>query len=288
MARRKSNKKGVAEIAKTLRTRVIAGSWLVAVVAILYLIVRYISAYTAAQNAAEASAANLEQLTRVELPAGTANVPCAYKGFTAHFNPEYHIPNVVIYELTGTEARGTLPRYKNFMTDERVEGCATPWDYSYTGYDRGHMAPAGDMKWDEEAMRESFYMTNICPQAKALNTGAWNKLEGRVRDWAKRDSALIVATGPIMSADMPTIGESKVAVPGRFFKVVLAHRATPIRAIAFIYENTRCPGGPEKYAVSVDSVERATGIDFFAALPDEVEADVERRCDIVQWERRRN
>lgn len=75
------------------------------------------------------------------------------------------------------EVAGTYPRDENFRGDDNVVGSAEQWDYSYSGYDRGHMAPAGDMKWSKKAMDESFFMTNMCPQAKTLNTGAWKRLE---------------------------------------------------------------------------------------------------------------
>ena len=291
MARRNSSRRGKAKqggnALRSLRNKLIGSAWLLTVVVILYFIVRFISATNAAENAAQAAAVSREQLMQVVLPDGMPSVRCSYKGYTAYFNSELHIPNVVIYELTGAETDGVQQRYKNFLTDERVKGCANPWDYSYSGYDRGHMAPAGDMKWDEEAMRESFYMTNICPQVKALNTGAWNMLEGRVREWAKRDSVLIVATGPILGDSMPTIGDSKVAVPPRFFKIVMASHTSPMRAIAFIYDNARATGKLEDHAVSVDEVEEATGIDFFSTLPDEIEDAIEAQCDVKQWDQRK-
>lgn len=285
--KRKTRKKAKDNgLLHSLRSKLIGGSWAAVIVVILYFIVRFISATNAAESAAEAAAISRGQLMQVVLPEGMNSVTCTYKGFTSHFNPTYHIPNVVIYELTGNETEGSTPRHNNFITDEGVEGCATPQDYSYSGYDRGHMAPASDMKWDDKAMRQSFYMTNICPQVKALNTGAWNRLESRVREWAKRDSVLIVATGPILSDPMPTIGDSKVAVPPRFFKILLASHAQPMRAIAFIYDNARATGDLEQHAVSVDAVEEATGIDFFSNLPDEVEDAVEAQCDLSQWNQR--
>lgn len=288
MHRRKKKQSVGNGLWRSVRGKLIGGSWAVVMVVIIYFVVRFITATNASESAAQAAAINRGQLMQVVLPDNLKSVRCDYRGFTSHFNPDLHIPNVVIYELTVDEADGTLPRYKNFITDDRVEGCATPDDYSYSGYDRGHMAPAGDMKWDKDAMRESFYMTNICPQAKSLNTGAWNKLESRVREWAKRDSALIVASGPILGDSMPTIGDSKVAVPPRFFKILLASHAVPPRAIAFIYDNARATGSLEQHAVSVDVVEEATGIDFFSALPDEVEDAVEAQCDFRQWEQRKN
>ena len=288
MHRRKKKQSVGNGLWRSVRGKLIGGSWAVVMVVIIYFVVRFITATNASESAAQAATINRGQLMQVVLPDNLKSVRCDYRGFTSHFNPDLHIPNVVIYEITVDEADGTLPRYKNFITDDRVEGCATPDDYSYSGYDRGHMAPAGDMKWDKDAMRESFYMTNICPQAKSLNTGAWNKLESRVRDWAKRDSALIVASGPILGDSMPTIGDSKVAVPPRFFKILLASHAVPPRAIAFIYDNARATGSLEQHAVSVDVVEDATGIDFFSALPDELEDAIEAQCDFRQWEQRKN
>lgn len=288
MHRRKKKQSVGNGLWRSVRGKLIGGSWAVVMVVIIYFVVRFITAINASESAAQAATINRGQLMQVVLPDNLKSVRCDYRGFTSHFNPDFHIPNVVIYEITVDEADGTLPRYKNFITDDRVEGCATPDDYSYSGYDRGHMAPAGDMKWDKDAMRESFYMTNICPQAKSLNTGAWNKLESRVREWAKRDSALIVASGPILGDSMPTIGDSKVAVPPRFFKILLASHAVPPRAIAFIYDNARATGSLEQHAVSVDVVEEATGIDFFSALPDELEDAIEAQCDFRQWEQRKN
>lgn len=118
-----------------------------------------------------------------------------YTGMTISFNPTLHIPNWVAYELTADEARGEEPRTNKFLVDNNVPGCASPDDYRNTGYDRGHMAPAADMKWSTEAMKESFYMTNIVPQANALNRGTWSKIEDKCRQRALNDSAIIIISG---------------------------------------------------------------------------------------------
>ena len=282
MARRKK-KKSIISNFEQLKARAVTVSWFAVMLVILFFIGRYIIDDTSAKETiTDGDSLNLEQ---VNLPVGMENSVCRYKGFTVYFNPKYHIPNCVIYELTAEKVQGTLPRAKNFETDENVKGCAQPSDYQYSGYDRGHMVPAGDMKWDAQAMQESFYMTNICPQVKSLNTGAWNSLEGRVRQWAKRDGALIVATGPILSSSMPTIGgKAGIAVPPKFYKAILAHKANPVRAIAFIYDNEKSGTPLSKHVVSVDEVESATGIDFFASLPDDVENRVESVSDLKQWD----
>ncbi len=282
--RGKSGTGGLAARAAKVKRRFIELLWAALVALVLFFVGRYVVVDVYSSEKARRESIEIAKLEEVKFPAGVDNMKVVYKGFTVYFNSRHHVPNCVIYELTGKETEGKTPRYKNFLTDEQVAGCANPWDYTHSGYTRGHMAPAADMKWDREVMKESFYMTNICPQKAALNSGGWNKLEDKVRDWARRDSAIIVATGPILSQGMKTIGDTRVAVPERFYKVVLATYASPMRAIAFIYPNGSSKGSISKYAVSVDEVERLTGIDFFSALDDDEETEVESRFNILQWE----
>lgn len=216
------------------------------------------------------------------------SVMVEYEGFTVSFNAQTHLPNYAVWELTATEADGEGKRVSNFRADERVAGCPTLDDYRHSGYDRGHMAPAGDMKWSEQAMEDCHYLTNIAPQVKALNSGAWGTLESNCRNWAKRDSAIIIVCGPVPTDKIPRhIGESNVAVPERFFKVVLAPYANPPRGIGFIMPNSRINGGVQATAVTIDEVEAVTGYDFFSALPDDIEADVEQQCNYPLWQRKR-
>lgn len=220
----------------------------------------------------------------VLFPRGLSDKVVKYKGYTAHFNKDLHIPNCVTYEITANEARGKRDRSGNFERDESVAGCPNWWDYRDSGYDRGHMAPAGDMKWDEQAMNETFYLTNVCPQDAALNAGMWNDIEIKVREWARRDKSLIVVTGPIMGKNQETIGQDvDIAVPEAFFKVILSPNTTPKKAIAFICPNRSCGGTMQSYAVSVDEVEKRTGMNFFNALPDEIENRIEATCNLNQW-----
>lgn len=209
-----------------------------------------------------------------------------YTGMTVSFNPTLHIPNWVAYELTADEARGDEPRTNRFAADPDVSGCADPDDYRNTGFDRGHMAPAADMKWSSEAMRESFYMTNIAPQEHRLNSGAWSKLESKCRERALRDSAVIIITGPVSTDPVEMhIGTTGVAVPARFFKVILSPYTVPPTAIGFVMPNGYVEGGIQASAVSVDEVEAITGHDFFSALPDEIENEVEQKVNFNRWSR---
>lgn len=226
----------------------------------------------------------VSELMTVGMPDSIPSREVDYKGFRLSFNSRYHIPNWVAWELTADETEGTAKRHDKFSADLSVAGCAETYDYLYSGYDRGHMAPAADMKWDGEAMKESFYLTNICPQANELNTGAWRTLEEKCRQWAKADSSLVIIAGPVLDpAPYEYIGDNRVGVPRSFFKVILAPYARPVRAIAFVMPNSRVKGGMQAAATSVDMVEQLTGYDFFQALPDSIEDIVEAQNDFPLW-----
>ena len=227
---------------------------------------------------------SLPEVAEVVMPSDAQRVVKQYEGFTSYFNPERHAPDCVAWILHRDETDGTSARSNRFWTDADVEGCASTSDYTRSGYDRGHLCPAGEQKWSQAAMHDSFVMTNICPQKHELNSGAWKTLEEKERIWADRDSILVIAAGPIYNSPHPErIGATGVAVPDAFFKVLLAPFADEPRAIAFVYPNMKCQGNMENYATTVDEVERITGIDFFSALPDDVEAEIESSASFKEW-----
>lgn len=236
-----------------------------------------------------AIATSSDALQQVAIPADISSQIVRYPGFTVSFNKDYHLPNWVAWELTGEEAASTVTTREKgtFMPDPNVDGCSALEDYKGSGFDRGHMCPAGDMKWSQEAMAACFYLTNMCPQDHALNSGAWSNLEDKCRQWAKRDSAIVIICGPVLTDKLPRkIGPNNVPVPERFFKVVLAPYADPVRGIGFIMANGKVPGGMQAAAVSIDQVEEITGFDFFAALPDDIEDKVESECNFPRWSQR--
>lgn len=227
---------------------------------------------------------NLNELDKVKAIKDMPSIIKEYEGFTVDFNPKNKTPNYVAWVLQGNETEGGSSRSNKFWTDTELDGCPDTRDYSRSGYDRGHMCPAGEQKWSDEAMHHSFVMANICPQKHELNTGAWKTLEDKERVWAKRDSAIVIVAGPIYdSTDKETIGQNKVRVPSAFFKVLLAPYTTPMRAIGFVYPNMKCEGNMASYAVTVDDVEKMTGFDFFAALPDDIENDIESVVSFKDW-----
>lgn len=209
-----------------------------------------------------------------------------HEGYTVSYNSNYKIANWVAYELTSKEAASKKnSRSNKFVPDPMVKGAtATNEDYTRSGFDRGHLAPAGDMKWSAKAMRESFYLSNICPQKPGLNRGIWKELEEQSRLWAKESGSLLIVTGPVITPDMKRLGKNRVGIPNAFYKVFCLSTRRGYKGIAFIFENKDYKKTSLKsMAIPIDSVEKVTGIDFFPSLPNEQENRMEAQIDWSSW-----
>ena len=240
------------------------------------------------QVAEQPSTTEVDSLVAYELVRLNNNQPeqvIEHIGYTVSYNPTWLVPNWVAYELTVAETDGEQERSNHFKPDPLVEGDpVVTSDYSKSGYDRGHMAPAADMKWSEQAMRESFYMTNMCPQLHNLNAGDWKDLEELARSWAQQYGNIYIACGPIVEADYPTIGKNHtIAVPAAFYKVFLRQTNKGWTSIGFIMPNQAGNRPLMTYMMTVDEVEAQTGLDFFYNLPDSIEAQVESDYNISDW-----
>ena len=207
-------------------------------------------------------------------------------GYTVCYNAQWHLPNWVAYELTTAEADGESTRTDKFLPDPLVDGDpVVTSDYKGSGYDRGHMAPAADMRWSEQAMKESFYMTNMCPQNHNNNAGDWKDLEELVRDLANVYGNIFICCGPIVNDASTTIGTvRKIVVPQAFYKVLLRQKADGSwTSIGFVMPNAAGNKPLMTYMHSVDEVEQMANIDFFCNLPDSVEQIVESDYIVADW-----
>ena len=219
----------------------------------------------------------------------------SHKAYHVSYNKDFKVPNWVFYELTQEEINGRLQRSDNFQADPAIkyEEASHLEDYRHTGWDRGHMAPSMDMNWDPEILDESYLLSNMCPQGHDFNAGIWLDLEHEVRYWAKRDSAVCVVCGPILPKNKNekyrTLPQSKVIIPEAFFKIVFAPFAkNGPRAIAFVMPNEQRNETLGSFAVTIDSVEALTGIDFFPILPDDIEDAVESSVNVRDWLRKKD
>ncbi|MBO4588178.1 MAG: DNA/RNA non-specific endonuclease [Bacteroidales bacterium] len=206
-----------------------------------------------------------------------------HEGYTLLYDESHEQARWVAYLLTRDRLKGDVPRRGNdkFLPDTTVvSGSALSSDYSHSGYSRGHLAPAADMKWSVRAMRESFLMSNISPQTSEFNDGIWQRAEKLVRRWAETYDSLYVITGPVLDEGLPTIGhQNHISIPRCFYKVIYDPKRK--KGIALLIEHENSPKPIQSFAVTIDEVESTTGIDFFPGMDNEEQ--IESTLNLDQW-----
>lgn len=229
-------------------------------------------------------------LNNIEIPRGGLdhNVYASHEGYSLSYDTINHCPFWVAWELTSSESQGRSGKTNDYRPDPQLpyKHQVSETAFSGSGYDRGHMCPAGDQKWSELAMSESFFMSNMCPQDPTLNQVWWEHLEKAERRWAKQEGTIYIVCGPIFDnkrASKWIDGYIKIGIPDGFFKVFLSLKQRNEKAIGFIFRNndSRQPVG--KAACSVDVVEEMTGFDFFSALDDQLEKELESKFNMGKW-----
>lgn len=224
-------------------------------------------------------------IDKLEIPKiNSKELVITHTGYSFVYNETHEQANWVAYELTKKETNNVFERTDKFLLDPEVKSeTANDKDYVGSGYDRGHLAPAADMGWSEITVAESFYYSNMSPQEPSFNRGIWKKTEELVREWAIENNSIYIVTGPVLKKGLKTIGKNKVSVPKYYYKVVLDYSDPGIKGIGFIMQNTASKKDPVTFAVSIDSIEKITGIDFYASLPDDQEILIEKTLCIDCW-----
>ena len=200
------------------------------------------------------------------LPSSTTGDVVKHEYYALSYSEEHEQAEWVAYELTRDRLnQKRVKRMDNFRADPKIKtGSANIYDYKRSGYDRGHMVPAGDMGFSSRSMSETFYMSNMSPQVRNFNGGIWRELEENVRDWARRFRHIYIVSGPVLKGKMRgTIGSNRVSVPDKYYKVILDISEPELKGIGFIIPNEVSTKTLDNYAVTIDEVERVTGIDFF-------------------------
>ncbi len=221
------------------------------------------------------------------LPTSTTGEVIQHEFYALSYSEPHEQPEWVAYELTRESLIiPNVDRTGNFRPDPKVrKASASDRDYRGSGYDRGHMVPAGDMAFSEKAMSQTFYMSNMSPQIRNFNGGIWRELEENIRDWAYKNKHLYIVSGPVLKGYIrEQIGPNKVSVPDKYYKVILDYTEPEAKAIAFLMSNEISYQPLQRYATTIDAVEAATGIDFFHnLLPDDVEERLESTYDTNKW-----
>jgi len=217
--------------------------------------------------------------------AKTGDTIIKHKAYHLLYNEEFEQANWVAYILTRAMVeKSDVERSDNFMSDPFVfSKSASPSDYVKTGFDRGHLVPAADMNWSEEAMRESFYMSNMSPQLPAFNRGIWKQLEEMVRQWAVENDSLYVVTGPYLEQIEMRIGENNVGVPKYYYKAILdISWQNGYKAAGYWLANEKGDATMLE-PISIDELEKLTGIDFFYGIENDAIEKIESRVKASEW-----
>src|SRR5690554_1002638 len=221
------------------------------------------------------------------LPASTTGAIVEHNYYTLSYSEEHEQSEWVAYELKKSDLSNNNFDRPYFNEDDKVTTGSADWgNYKNSGYDRGHLVPAGDRKMSYEAYEETFLTSNISPQDREFNSGIWNRLEQKVRYWADKYDGVYVVTGGVLKGDMKTIGDENVSVPNEFYKIVVDVTDGNYKAISFIIPNRPSSQTFYKYVVSIDEIEAKTGIDFFPNLPDSIETSLEQQVDVKAWGRK--
>lgn len=218
------------------------------------------------------------------LPTSTTGQVIHHEGYSLSYSEPHEQAEWVAYELKKEHLSNSNFKRPYFEIDKAVKTGAADWrNYRNSGYDRGHLCPAGDRKYSKEAHDETFLTSNISPQRNEFNSGIWNRLEQKVRYWASKYDGVFVVTGGVLKGPMETIGQEKVAVPKHFYKVLIDVNTGEPKMITFLIPHEPSNKPLHEFVVSVDSLEALTGIDFFPELEDDVEDRLEASSDYKAW-----
>ena len=221
------------------------------------------------------------------LPTSTTNVVVKHKYYTLSYDEPYEQSEWVAYELRAEHIKYISLDRPLFETDPLVPTGSADWrNFTDSGYTKGHLLPAADRKFSIAAYNETFLTSNVSPQIYEFNAGIWLDLEKQVRDWALKYKTLYIVTAGILTPGLKTIGYEDVAVPDYFYKVILDYdkdHPEKAKAIAFIMPHEQRDQPITDFVVSIDSVEKLTGIDFYPELPDDLETKLESSTDYSDW-----
>ncbi len=212
------------------------------------------------------------------LPSSTTNAIVKHRYYTLSYHEKHEQPEWVAYQLKYAHVKGDGFKRPYFEVDSKVKTKSAHWhNYKSSGYDRGHLCPAGDRTFDKKAYNETFLTSNISPQIHSFNSGIWNDLEKRIRYWLKQDKEYYVITGPVFENTNTTIGTEKVTVPTHFYKIVLKYGSGNVKCIAFLISHNTKNRNYRDFTVTIDDLEEKLGIDFFPTLEDHLENKLESK-----------
>ncbi|MDC7994286.1 DNA/RNA non-specific endonuclease [Altibacter sp. HG106] len=268
-----------------MRSRLLYVFLFVVIVSGLYLAERYIDSNNITLNPEVSETTSLKIVGEQLLPESTTRTIISHQFYTLSYVESHEQAEWVAYELRPEHISDQNHSRPNFEMDPKVRSRSAHWNnYKGSGYDRGHLCPAGDRRFSSQAYEETFFTSNISPQNHDFNSGIWNRLEQKVRRWTEDKGALYVIVGGVLRNELHAIGREAVSVPEAFYKIVLATDGESYKVIAFLIPNQPSSRSYFDYTVSVDALEAVTGIDFFPKLTDSIEHPLEATVATTWWQ----
>jgi endonuclease G len=178
---------------------------------------------------------------------------------------------------------GSSQEIDYFLRTEKADGT---FEYDGFGFDRGHLAPSADFRWSANALSESYYYSNITPQRPEFNRESWAGLEALLRKIVDQEKkTFYVITGPILHDSLPIIERSvnKLKIPELHYKIIVDASTDNPRGMVFLMPNKKCENRLSSYVISIDSLERLTGFDFFPDMDEVLEMSIEEKADFMAW-----
>jgi len=212
-------------------------------------------------------------------------------GYDVGYSEQHKDPLWAAYHLVASEmTKKAGPRPKRFSVDDRTQAKIKHQDYTQDEpriYDRGHMAPnhAIAVAFGQAAQKETFLMSNVCPQRSTLNQQTWEALEHKIaNEYAEWFEELWVIAGPVFRGSEQRLNGT-AGIPDAFYMIVIDEDDGQIRALAVVMDQSVHGSHPlSDFVVSIDEIEDATGLDFMADLPDEVETALEATTADADWD----
>jgi len=221
------------------------------------------------------------------LPSSTTEAIVRHTSLTLSYSEAHEQAEWVAYPLLKKHLSSNNFDRPYFVEDRAVTSKSADWrNYKKSGYDRGHLCPAADRKFDYDAFHETFLTSNISPQNHEFNAGIWNRLEQKTRFWAEKYNGVYVITAGVLEEGLSSIGEENVSVPKEFFKIIVDVSDGDYKAISFLIPNKKSDQSFYEYAVSIDAIEEKTGIDFFPKLSEKIEEKLESEINLKAWGKR--
>ncbi len=230
---------------------------------------------------------NNKSTSKIEIdlvPSSSKNAIVEHDYFMLSYLESFEQAEWVMYKLKKKHLTYDDRKRPYFIEDPKVKSKSADWrNYKNSGYDRGHLCPAGDRRFSEYAYNETFYTSNISPQKKDFNAGVWNRLEQQVRQWCKRYGDLYIITGGVLEDGLEEIGEEDVDVPNFFYKIVFRKKQDKIEALAFLFPHKESKKSLPSFLVPIDVLEAKTGIDFFKNQNKKYQQKIESVVSTYGW-----